>query len=451
MSEQPKDLFEKIRWLLLVRVTILSFFLGAAALFNFFRADGDPRLVYALLVPLIASYIISFGSFIVLPRLGNPRAFAYFQLDIDVILITGIIWITGGAESPLSFLYNLAVMNGAILLFYRGAFWTAGFSSLCYVTLLVWAQYQDNGATAFSWTVLMPMLMNVGSFFAIAGLGAFLAGKLSKAEKLLQAKQSDYQQLEALKEALLNGVGSGIAITDARGRINYYNAQAQNLTTLQEQFVRGKKLVEIFPGLTYGFDGLPEGRRIVAEEIRFSTSQGQQKHLRLTVAPLSNAAEELIGYVSIFEDITKQKEFEEKIRLEEELRKAREISFASGSVSTDDAEFRFEGVMGRSGGIEKIHQLIRKVAGSSTNVLICGESGTGKELVARAIHFNGPRRDQPFVAVNCGAIPVELIESELFGHSKGAFTGADRERAGLWEEADGGTIFLDEITETNPL
>jgi DNA-binding NtrC family response regulator len=96
-------------------------------------------------------------------------------------------------------------------------------------------------------------------------------------------------------------------------------------------------------------------------------------------------------------------------------------------------------------------KLVGRVATTDLPVLIAGESGTGKEVVARAVHLRSRRASGPFIAVNCGAIPLELIESELFGHTKGSFTGADRERAGLWEEADGGTIFLDEITETNHL
>jgi two-component system response regulator PilR (NtrC family) len=103
--------------------------------------------------------------------------------------------------------------------------------------------------------------------------------------------------------------------------------------------------------------------------------------------------------------------------------------------------------VGKSGGIEKIYQLIQKVAVSSTNVLISGESGTGKELVARAVHLNGPRQNKPFVAVNCGAIPETLIESELFGHVRGAFTGAVADHSGLFKQADLGTIFLDEVGE----
>jgi len=96
-------------------------------------------------------------------------------------------------------------------------------------------------------------------------------------------------------------------------------------------------------------------------------------------------------------------------------------------------------------------KMVGRVASTDLPVLITGESGTGKEVVAKAIHLRSRRADGPFVAVNCGAIPVDLIESELFGHVKGSFTGADRERTGLWQNADGGSIFLDEITETGLL
>ncbi|MBV9242717.1 MAG: sigma-54-dependent Fis family transcriptional regulator [Acidobacteria bacterium] len=95
-------------------------------------------------------------------------------------------------------------------------------------------------------------------------------------------------------------------------------------------------------------------------------------------------------------------------------------------------------------------KLVGRVSGTDLPILITGESGSGKEVVARAVHLRSGRKDGPFVTVNCGALPDELIESELFGHAKGAFTGADRERIGLWEMATGGTLFLDEITETSP-
>jgi len=107
------------------------------------------------------------------------------------------------------------------------------------------------------------------------------------------------------------------------------------------------------------------------------------------------------------------------------------------------------GLRGESPEIRKVLQLVQKAARTSATVLITGESGTGKELVARAIHYTGPRASAPFVAVNCGGIPEGLLESELFGHMKGAFTGATESRAGFFQAADGGTIFLDEISETS--
>jgi DNA-binding NtrC family response regulator len=107
-------------------------------------------------------------------------------------------------------------------------------------------------------------------------------------------------------------------------------------------------------------------------------------------------------------------------------------------------------LVGKSPNFVECLKLVGRIAKSNLPVLITGESGTGKEIVARAIHLRSNRASKPFVVVNCGAVPSELIESELFGHVKGAFTGADRDRRGLWEEANGGTIFLDEITETTP-
>jgi two-component system response regulator PilR (NtrC family) len=110
-------------------------------------------------------------------------------------------------------------------------------------------------------------------------------------------------------------------------------------------------------------------------------------------------------------------------------------------------EYSFQNLVGNSEPIHRIFELIKRVSQTPTNVLITGESGTGKEMVAKAIHFNGPLKERPFITVNCGAIPESLMESEMFGHKKGSFTGAVADKSGLFEVADGGTLFLDEVGE----
>ena len=113
-------------------------------------------------------------------------------------------------------------------------------------------------------------------------------------------------------------------------------------------------------------------------------------------------------------------------------------------------KFEFNNIIGKSKRMQEIFSLIEKVAPGNSTVMIYGGSGTGKELVAKAIHYNGPRADRPFIPFNCGAIPETLVESELFGHTKGAFTGAVQAKKGLFEEANGGTLFLDEISTILP-
>jgi Nif-specific regulatory protein len=105
----------------------------------------------------------------------------------------------------------------------------------------------------------------------------------------------------------------------------------------------------------------------------------------------------------------------------------------------------FSGIIASSPEMASVLNVVRKVKDVTSSILVCGPSGTGKELIARAVHFNSSRRDRPFIAVNCGAIPEALLESELFGHTRGAFTGASEEKKGLLEEADGGSVFLDEV------
>ncbi len=149
----------------------------------------------------------------------------------------------------------------------------------------------------------------------------------------------------------------------------------------------------------------------------------------------------LIKPVNIDElQLTVERAFDQKEMRQENERLRKEV----------DDRYGFDSIVGRSPQMENVFERVRQVAPTKANVLIQGETGTGKELIAKAIHFNSPRRRKPFIAVNCGALTQTLLESELFGHEKGAFTGAVKQKPGRFELANGGTILLDEIGETTP-
>jgi DNA-binding NtrC family response regulator len=152
-----------------------------------------------------------------------------------------------------------------------------------------------------------------------------------------------------------------------------------------------------------------------------------------------------------FDYITKPLNFEKlKVQVAKAIEKNRLVAENRYLRQQLRGKYKFDNIVGNSPAIQPIFARMEKILVTDSTVLILGESGTGKELVARAIHFNGPRKDKPFIAINCGAIPADLLESELFGHMRGSFTGAIADKPGKFELANYGTIFLDEIS-TMPL
>ena len=144
--------------------------------------------------------------------------------------------------------------------------------------------------------------------------------------------------------------------------------------------------------------------------------------------------------------ITKPFDAEEVIAVAQKALQQERLLKEVAYLRSQREEIKFENIIGKSRKIKEIYAIIEKVVKNDATVLICGESGTGKELIARAIHFNSPRKQKPFIPINCASIPESLLESELFGHEKGAFTDATCQRLGMFELANEGTLFLDEIS-----
>jgi len=246
--------------------------------------------------------------------------------------------------------------------------------------------------------------------------------------ELLQALFVTRHNLELILDNLMDGV---MAHTTDR-RIFFFNKAAEKITGHRRENILGKDCHDVFPGKFCGGDcQFCEGPKKVAEkavtnkEIAFTRPDDKERILKMSTMPLSDTDGNIVGALLSFRDDTELNLL--KLRLKH--------------------HHYLGGLVGRDPKMLELFEHIREVSSEHIPVLIEGESGTGKELVARAIHDMSPRADRPFVAINCGALPEGILESELFGHVRGAFSGAVRDRKGRFELADKGTLFLDEVSE----
>ncbi len=240
------------------------------------------------------------------------------------------------------------------------------------------------------------------------------------------------QERTAILEAVFDSLNEGVLAIDAQERIIALSRSAERLTGFAEAEVLGQICREVFqapPGTECPFQAMiRSGQGFHQREMVLKGKGGRPLHVSVNATPLRGRDGKLEGAVVVLRDLS------EIDRLRSEL---------AGSGTR-------LGIVGNHPSIRRVIEKIETVAPSEVSVLITGESGTGKELVARAIHDLSPRRDKPFIKVNCAALAEGLLESELFGHVRGAFTGAVRDRPGRFEAAHGGTLFLDEIGETSP-
>ncbi|MCK6555991.1 sigma 54-interacting transcriptional regulator [Candidatus Binatia bacterium] len=449
-AESPADLLRaRLKWYLFVRVVLVSVLLGALALV--YLQQGSERYavsVQLLLFAIVASYGITVVSAVFLAHLRRVAPFAYLQVLLDVGLTTGVIFVTGGPDSPFGFLYSLPVIGAAGLLSTPGAVVAASLSSMSYAALVGALNGGLMTRPAYPIPPAPPDLhfairfaTTNATFFVIAALAGSLVRRLHTAEQLLHEQAAAHDRLTRLHEALARNLGSALITTDVDGLVTSVNQAAEDLVGAGGATVVGQDIGTLFPALRHTPGGrlqfLQSTAGVQPIELAYRGAQSGERALRCSAVALRDTYHNPIGGLYIVQDITTLRRLEARLagdRNEEEP--AEEVAAETPAV---------DGLIGTSPAMGQVRDMIERVARSDATVLITGESGTGKELVARAIHARGTRAARPFVAVNCGAIPAELVESELFGHAKGAFTGAVAPRSGLFRAADGGTIFLDEI------
>ena len=238
---------------------------------------------------------------------------------------------------------------------------------------------------------------------------------------------------EAANEIILESISDGVFTVDHNWRIMTFNRAAEQITGTPREEAIGRFCWEVFRSNMCEGDcalkrTMKENKSFVSTSTYIINNRQKRVPIGVSTSPLQNEKGEVLGGVETFRDRT----------LVEELRREITASYALGDM------------VSRSVTMQKIFNILPQVAESDSTVLIDGETGTGKGLMASAIHNHSERKDEPFVAINCGALPDSLLESELFGYKAGAFTGADKDKPGLFQAAGRGTIFLDEIGDTSP-
>lgn len=234
-------------------------------------------------------------------------------------------------------------------------------------------------------------------------------------------------------EAILESISDGVFTVDKDWRINYFNHAAEVITGVKRKDAIGKRCADVFRSSMCEAEcalrqTVKSGKPIINKKAFIIKADGRRVPITVSTAILRDAKGRTIGGAETFRDLS----------LEEDLKKRVSGRFQIGDLITQSISMR------------RILDILPPVAASDATILIQGETGTGKELLARAIHETGGRKNKPFVAVNCGALPETLLESELFGYVKGAFTGANKDKPGRFAMAEGGTLFLDEIGDITP-
>ncbi len=287
--------------------------------------------------------------------------------------------------------------------------------------------------------------------------GAIVVFKDITERKLAEA---DLRRLTKQNELILAAAGEGIYGIDIGGLTTFVNPAAVEMTGWNPEDIIGKPMHDLHhhtkpDGSPYPRDECPiyaatrDGVVHRCDNEVFWCKDGSSFPVEYTSTPIYDNGK-LTGAVVVFKDITERKQAERELRRAyAEVQRMKEQLEAENVYLQEEikVEQNFAGIIGQSHAIKQVLHQIKLVAGTDASVLITGESGTGKELIARAIHERSNRHERPLIRVNCAAIPRELFESEFFGHVKGAFTGALKDRSGRFELADGGTIFLDEVGE----
>ncbi|WP_420135072.1 sigma 54-interacting transcriptional regulator [Rhodopseudomonas sp.] len=383
----------------------------------------------------------------------NAAACALLGRDRVTLLATRISALHDAGQFPALIVFTQAVLD-------RGAYWSHSLAPLHASGTSLRVEYAARSLAAGGRTLLLLTLHDLEQRHR-RDLDAAADDYIHDGLPAWQRVERMFQEIERENQLILTAAGEGIYGVNAEGKATFVNPAAERMLGWTADELVGQSIHAVMhhthhDGRAYPDHDCPiyaafrDGAVHTVDGEVFWRKDGKPVWVEYTSTPIRDRAGDVAGAVVVFRDVSQRREADEKLhaalaevdRLRERLQLENDYLQEEIRIETNP-----RGIIGQSEAIQTTLRQVKLVAPTTAAVLITGESGTGKELIARAIHEASTRSGRPLIRVNCAAIPRELFESEFFGHTRGAFTGALRDRIGRFELADGGTLFLDEVGE----
>jgi len=322
-----RELLFKIKSLMVLRVVVISVFLGTIIIFKI--KSGQIPFIVPVTILIATTYLLTIIYSVLLKLINNLRFLCYLQLIGDILVETGVIYISGGIESPFAFLFILSIIASSIILYRRGGYIIASLSSILYGTLVNLEFYNilhpltfDSSSVNISpigETVIYTLFLNISAFFLVAFLSGYLSEKLKRTGEELEEKSEDLIQLKTFHESVVTNMGSGLMTADLNGRIVSFNLAAEVITGYKFYDVRGRYYSEFFniPLLKGDFNSLTDNP--VRMEDIFIRKDGINIHIGMNISPLKDDKNNVRGIICVFQDLTTIKEMKEKVIKNEKL------------------------------------------------------------------------------------------------------------------------------------
>lgn len=437
---EERTIPQSLLWLLAGRVIVVAVWL----LVIYLTDKNSPNPTSPISFWLVSAGTLSFSmaNWIAIKKVKAYGA-CYLHFFVDIFLISSLVVISNGVVGVLPYL--LVVIAAATILGTHGAVSVAALSAISF-SLSITVFYNSVSS--------LDVFLNIVGLTTAALLISFLTSKYEALDKHVSQQARNILTLSRQRKEILENVPDGVITLDIESSITGINKAASAILGLanpEENNFLGTRIDEFLRER-----GVEQPERVLlatnsnsSGSLSLNLDQDNIVALNYKVSSLSSEGNTEGGKLLVLRDVSKVQEMESALSIHEQMEELLDqVEDKTVSVLDETSDLLASVKMvGESNAIKKIRTLVERVARSTAAVLIMGESGTGKELIAQLTHDLSPRSEEAFVAINCGAIPENLIESQLFGHKKGSFTGADKDHLGLLEQADRGTVFLDEVGE----